>query len=458
MFATPEFKVGALVIIISGLIGFMSLKVAEGPGVFSGSNDYWFELDSASGLVKNSAVKVAGIKVGTIKEIELVNGKARVHVLLEGDVPITTSGQVEIRADGILGDKHVEIISGNASDPPLKSGSQIVTAGQKGSLDSIMKKIGDVADNLSEVAKTFKEASQGDGDNTTPIGRIVLNIEKLTKDLADISGKNKGKINDIVEQINDITKTLDDVINSSDPEKGFRASWDKLDSSLKNIEQITNKINSGEGTIGRLVNDEETVEGINQAIENVNDFLGGAGEMQTSIDYHSEFMARSSESKSYLSVVIQPGLDRYYELGLVDDAKGLTRIVETETSVGGGPAVKTREVRHRRSSLKFTALFAKNFYDFTVKGGIMESAGGVGVDYYLFNRRLRFSLEAFNPRNLYLRTFVKYNFIRGFYLVGGLDDLIAKGDDPARESSGFIGAGIFITNDDLKMLASKVAF
>ena len=105
--------------------------------------------------------------------------------------------------------------------------------------------------------------------------------------------------------------------------------------------------------------------------------------------------------------------------------------------------------------VKFTALFAKNFHDFTIKGGIMESRAGIGVDYSLLNQDLRLSVEAFDFKDLYIRSFVRYNVFSGIYVTAGGDNLAsARGAKP----SAFLGAGLFLTNDDLKVLASKVSF
>ncbi|MEZ4873814.1 MAG: hypothetical protein R2827_16555 [Bdellovibrionales bacterium] len=67
-----------------------------------------------------------------------------------------------------------------------------------------------------------------------------------------------------------------------------------MDSAITNINEVTYKINNGDGTIGRLVNDEETIDKLHGAIDNVNEFLGGAQEMQTAIDYHAEYLSTSS--------------------------------------------------------------------------------------------------------------------------------------------------------------------
>ena len=286
------------------------------------------------------------------------------------------------------------------------------------------------------------------------MGRIVLNIEKLTGDIAQITGENKSKITETIEHTRSLMKQLDGFVSDDSPE-GFKAGWEKavaslhrIDSVLKNMEDITGKINRGEGTIGKLVNDEETVERLNEAIGSVNDFVGGAGNMETSVDFHSEFLTDASLTKSYLNIKIQPGLDRYYLLGVVDDPRGVreqTTLVQT-----GNPAQDYERTETFKNKLKFNAIFAKNFYDFTVRGGMMESAGGLGFDYSMFSRKLQFSVDAFDFDDLMLRAYLKFNIFKGIYMVGGGDHLA----DPDLRSP-FIGAGIFITNDDLKLLATK---
>jgi phospholipid/cholesterol/gamma-HCH transport system substrate-binding protein len=448
LFQTPEFKVGVLVVIVSGLIGVMSIKVAEGPGMFSGERTYWIEIPDAGGLVKNSAVKMAGIKVGVIKDIVLKDGRARVLVSIEDDARITKSTKAELKSDGILGDKHVELTPGAADEERLEDDTQIKEIVEGGNLGDVMKEVGKISKSLNELATTLNKATQGDGDDTSPVGRIVLNIEKLSKDLADISGSNKEKINEIVARVHSLTKNLDTYVNDQ--------TLARVDQAIKNIEEITDKVNRGEGTLGRLINDEETVEELNSAISSVNKFLGGADKMETSFDFHSEYLTGVDLTKTFVGVKIQPGLDRYYELAVIDDPRGVVKSINTKSGPADQPPTSdTDTTTTYKNKVKFTALFAKNFYDFTVKGGLIENSGGIGLDYFLLNRDLRISAEFFDFDDLYIRAFVRYNFMRGVYVMAGGDNLAEANDDVA---SAFFGAGIFITNDDLKMLASKVSF
>ncbi len=445
-FNSPEIKVGLLVVGVSSLIGAMAMKVSEGPGLLTGSKSHYFKADSAGGLVRGSGVKMAGIKVGVIDDIILEDGKAKIVVALEGDTKLTQSARVELKADGILGDKHVELVPGSPDDPELEDGKELPLMHGKGGLDDVMSDVSKVAKSLNELLETFKVAVR-EGDDSTTVGRIIKNLESISADVRGMTGDNKEKIAEIVEHIRNVSRNIDTYVNEE--------SLARVDRSLRNIEDITAKLSRGEGTLGRLINDEETVEELNSAISNVNKFLGGADKLEMSVDFHSEYLTASDQTKSFLGVKIQPGLDRYYELQLIDDPEGVSRTSYTESSTNGGATNTYEETTTYRNKLKLTALFAKNFWDFTIKGGLIENSGGVGVDYHLLKGSLRFSVEFFDFRDAQLRAFVRYSLFKGVYLTAGGDNLLDNGSD---ESSGFVGAGIFITNDDLKMFASKLSF
>lgn len=449
-----EFKVGAMVLLVSALIAYMSMQVSEDPTFFGRSNEAWFLIPDAGGLVKNSSVKTAGITVGTIKDIRLQDGQARVDLSLKSDVILYSSAAIEIRTQGILGDKYININPGSPSDPPLGRGAQILNIKDRGSLDSVVTKISDLGGSLQETAQILREAVAQDGSRQHVLGRIVLNIEKLTGDLADITTANREKVSDIVDDLHKVTATLDQVLNDPSNE-GFKAQWKRaltrIDSTLANVDEITGKINRGEGTIGKLVNDDETAEELNTAISGVNNLLDTAGKLQTGLEFQSYYLDSQGFAKTTVNVKIQPGLDRYYLVGVVDDPVGVAEGIDTTTTVGG-TTTTVNEQRVYRNQFKFNAQFAKTFYNFTVRGGIIENSGGVGFDYHLFRERLRLTLEAYQFSSLNLRAQAQYNVYKGIYVVGGASDMLNRND----RYSGYLGAGLFLTNDDLKLLVGSL--
>lgn len=466
---SPEFKVGLLVVVVGSLIAFMSMQVSEDPSYLGRSKKAWFLLKNAGGLVKNSAIRTAGIPVGTIHDITLQDGLARIDITVKSDTHLTVSAVVEVQAQGILGDKHIEINPGVPTDPPLPDGAQILNVKDKGSLDNLVGEVSEISSSLKSVSEALKESITEDGTRKHIMGRIVSNIEKLTGDIAEMTGDNKEKIGEIVDQVHDVTTTLSDLVND-EGEDGFKKSWKKavaslarLDSVMKNVDEISGKINRGEGTIGKLVNDESTVEGLNNTLEGINGMLEGANKIQTGFDFHAEYLGGDvGKTKSTVGVRIQPGLDRFYYLGIIDDPTGVTEREANHATVNG-TVTDSEQTKTFYNKTKFTLLFGKNYYDLTLRAGMIENQGGFGVDYYFFHRKLRTSLEAFDFGETNVRIQAQYNLVHGVYILGGWNDLLKKStvtdpSDPTQKrsaSTGYLGAGIFITNDDLKLLLSS---
>jgi len=451
-----EFKVGALVVAISGLIAFMSMQVSDDPSYMGRSRKAWFLLPNASGLIKGSAIKSAGIPVGAIQEIQLQDGQARIDITIQASLPLTRSAQVELRSNGILGDKHIEIFPGVLGDPELESDGQILNVKDGGSMDDVLGQVGELATSLKDVAKNLQEAVSDDGTDKHILGRIVKNIEKLSGDLAQVTSENKEQIGEIVDQVHNITSTMDELVND-ESEKGFKKTWKnamvRIDSSLKNIDEITTKINNGEGTIGKLISDEQTAEDVSSAIEGISGLVDSASKVSTGIDFNSYYLNEVGAAKTAIGVTIQPGLDRYYYLGIITDPAGVVEITDTETSGTSGSSFIT-ETKTFHSRTKITALYGKNFFNWTLRGGLIEDKGGLGIDYRMFYDKLTASVEAFDFEKVQVRTYLNYKVFSGFYIMAGYNDAFNK----RNAQSVFAGAGLFLTNDDLKLLLTSSPF
>lgn len=455
LLSTPEFKVGLLVVVVSILIGVMSMKVSESPSFVTGTKRIWFEIENANGLIKKSPVNVAGIRVGIIEDIKLKDGKAIVEMVIRSDIVLTESSSIEIHANGILGDKQVEIIPGPMESPVLKSPKQKIQMVQdNASIDQLMGKIGKITESLSVIADNIRNATEGNKEK--PLGKIITNLESLTGNLSNLVHEKKSEVSNMIGHLQNITKTLDGLISDESSEgfqTRFQNSMASLERTLASVDEISNKIKTGEGTIGRLVNDEQTVEELNTAIAGVNQFIQAGSKLQTAFDYYSHYFTNGDGVRSYIGTRIQPGLDRFYEIAGVSSPEGvITRFTRTTTN-NGGPSNSVVEENNHQYKLRFTALFGKTFYNFSVKGGLIESRGGLGLEYNFYRNHFRLSVDAFDFDNPNLRTYLRYNFFKGLYVVGGQQYILQDGNN---SSASFIGAGLFLTNDDIKYALSRI--
>ncbi len=450
-----EFKVGLFVLSVALLIAYMSLKVSEGSLFSRGGYSAWFRLNNAGGLVKNSAVRVAGIPMGTIRDIKLQDGKARVEIAMNPEVEIYKSASILIKSSGILGDSHVELVPGSPTDALLPPGGQIMSIEDKGNLDNLIYRMGNLIGNLTEASQVMKEAFTGEGPDDHILSNIIQNTNEITSNLAEITSNEKAKISEITENLYNITSSLNEALNSKTSGGGFNVVWKKvltrLDVITKDLENVARKVNEGEGTVGKLISDEDTAEKVSRAIDGLKNLVDSASKIETSIDANTTYMSGIlSGTKTMIGLRVQPGLDRYYLLGVVSDPMG---VVSTNTYVSSGTTTENyTQTATNYQGYKFNIEFAKVFYTFTLRAGIIENYGGIGADYeVLSNKKLIFSFDMNNLSHLNLQPRVQINLWKGIYLVSGVYDALNRSE----RRSPYLGMGVFLTNDDLKMLLGR---
>ena len=425
---TANLKAGLFVLATVAAMVFMTTKLTQNRFAFAGVKRYYAHVRDATGLLTKSKVKMSGLDVGQVENIELIGKKARLTLVIGGEVSVRRNAHVAVKAIGFLGDKYVELTPGTDDQTAMEEGSYIEEGGASGSLEDLTGKVTKVVENLQEITDVLKESLRGDDeDGSTRLDRIAENIEDFSAGLAGLN------------RIGDLTEKLDEVAD--------------------NLRTITGKVAKGEGTIGKLLNDEETIDNVNKAVSGINKFLTKAEKLQLILDARSGALTRSGGAKTTVGLWLQPTYDKYYILGITSGPQGFVTRTHIETN-NGGSSNSTDSILQNRSAMTFNAQFAKLFGDFVVRAGIFENTGGAGVDYVgLMDKRIRLSTELYNfqPRiNPQLNVGLEIHAYKPFYLWTGGDDLLVGSPNLGRVRNYFVGAGVRFSDADIKTLVTAV--
>jgi phospholipid/cholesterol/gamma-HCH transport system substrate-binding protein len=225
-----------------------------------------------------------------------------------------------------------------------------------------------------------------------------------------------------------------------------------LESALKHIDSVSARIDKGEGTIGKLTKDETLINEDEGVVEDVGELVGGIGRVQTVVGLRADYNFLANTIKSYVELRLQPSLDKYYMIQLVNDPRGKTSIEQVNvqsTNPNDPPSWQETRVT-TTNSFRFSFQFAKRLGPFTGRFGIMESTGGLGLDLHLIDDHFELQQDLFgfgeqlNPR---WRITLGYEFINKLWLLGGVDDILS---DDHRDY--FIGLQLRFTDNDLKSI------
>ena len=491
--AGAEIKVGLFVLAGIIILTYMSVKV----GKFDFGKKKGYEIfayfDNASGLNIDVPVEIAGIEVGRVEDIGLERRKAKITMRIAPDTSIPSDSKAFIRTKGVLGDKFIQIIPGKPESPPIKDGERIVDTYTPTDIDQLINRIGEVALDVRKVSRSLGNVLGGKegedkmrqildnittstaslnriiGDNEKRISSLLINFSEFSKDIKDVSHANKEYINRIVIDIKETTTQLKEAVEAFSMiakkiERGEgtlgrlihdTTTIEDLNETLASLKRVSEKIDAGKGTIGKLINDEKMAEDLGETVTGIRDYFARMDAFRFDIDFHGEHLTRHSDTKYYLNLKIQPKADKYYLLGLVSDPAGVETVTDTTITETPGGTRTVHQVKRERDKLKFNAQIAKRYYDLVLRGGIIESTGGIGLDYYLFGDRFKLSLEAFDfniDREAHLKGAVDFTFFKYLYLTAGFDDFL----NDEGNSSFFIGAGLRFEDDDIKYLLTSV--
>ncbi|HKB70820.1 MAG TPA: MlaD family protein [Thermoanaerobaculia bacterium] len=470
-------KVGLFFLVALVLAGILIFKIEDLRLGKKSGKSVSIVFKDVSGLDNKATVRVAGVRVGKVTKIKLIEGRAYVQVELDSDVDLRQGASAAIGNLGLLGEKYLELIPGPIGAPPLPEDS-VLTGNQAVSFDQVTKLAHDIELDVKDITASLRNALGGpEGEQTTRA--IVDNIERITEELKVIVATNHENVDATLanfrEFSHEMTRLADRIdalvaansTNTTATISNIKEISDKLQHTADNLNAITDKVNTGKGTVGQLINSDETSRNLNDALVSVkegvgtlNKTLGRAAKIKIDLGVRAEYLSQPSKSKGYLTADIIPDEDHFYRLELATQPFGrrsLSTTNFTTTFPDGHQETTTIQKEKFDDANAVSALFGFNFGDLTLRAGLEESRGGGGIDYSLLHKRLRFSFDAWDfarqDYNAHMKIGGRWYFSPSIYATAGWDDFLNR---TKKADSLFFGAGVRWSDEDLKLLLGSV--
>lgn len=478
-------KVGIFAAIVLVVLAALILKI-EDIDIFAADGRRLDALfDSVAGLDDKAAVRVAGVRVGRVDGIGLEDRRARVTLLLEVPVSLAVGTRASIASVGLLGDKYVELIPGPSGGPPLPEGA-VVPGDVPVSLDQALARLNAVAENIEEITGSMT----GEGSGNNQIARLLSNLEAISADVRDLIAANREELTATVENFRATSATLAQelprladrmqqvlgqiggVVDENRAElkaslENVRQLTEGLKPAVDDLRTISNRLASGEGTIGKLLTSPEahdklvsTLTSIESGVSGLSETLGAAQKIQLDLGLEGYYLPTIEESQAGVQIDIRTRSQWLYRVGIADTPFGKERKEFERTTVtkpDGTIEVTTIDTFKREDELSLSALLgARLGQRLALRTGLIESSFGVSAEYPLLEDKLLLSFEAFDfnredDLEPHLRLAGRWRLHPNLYLVGGYDDFLTGERD-----SYFLGGGVRWKDDDLKYLLGSV--
>lgn len=448
-----RFRVGIFTLVGLLLIAAITVFVNDKPYWWKKCNLVHINVNDATGLRMKSPVRSLGLQIGYIHSVRLAETHVRLGICLTAPVEVTDTTRAYIRPEGFLGDQFVEL-------KPVR-----YVGGQDSASSSWWEFLVPMAhaENVSEVPM---------GKSNENISVVVKKVDVLVEQLSDLATNLKGALDpaELKTTVRELNKTLANAAKTLSPESGLTSTAQrtlaKLEDSIEQLRQVMTRINQGEGSIGKVINDPVYADELKLALKNLNALLSKASGMRLVIDVGGAQLASYNGARGWLSVAIWPTRSRYYLLGAAVDPRGLITLSTTTTQVGGA-STTVRTTQIEESGILITAMLGVVLWDRLDFGiGLRFGDGAIRSAFRLGRRGDEEQIQLINEvyarqigtgagnsiaDRLYGLVFPsRSKYLKILYLTGGLDSF--KRNDGRVDY--FYGAGVSFDDNDIKLLFS----
>ena len=407
---TSETKVGALTlggaVILAGMISFLGAFK-----LFDGGYDLHVSYPSVNGLQVGSAVRYAGVPIGSVKSARVEPDQVVVTMRVNGDVKIPQEAEFSIGSDGVMGEKFVDV------RPPKKYSGVFVKPGSSltgqssGDINEFMANSGKVLEKVEGIADALnnvfgdKEVQKSMRDGFINAREISNNLNKFTKVMAESAKENQAEIKNMIAQFNQMSVRmnkamghLESLMEGADANgqtgRNVAVMAKNLAVTSKNLEDITQ-------TLADVARDPQTKEDLKATIHNARGVTERANKMLG--------MGDGMKVKTHVDVFhnVKGGNWRSNFGMQFDKEKKGTYGYLGASSIG--------------DDTKLDLYFGKRFHNLDVSTGAMQGKFGVGLGYNI-NDRFRIYSQLYDFSHSKLRLGGEYMLKDKLFLVGeGLD-------------------------------------
>lgn len=262
---SAQLKVGIFSLI--GIFLFFFL-IIWGKGLSFSRNTYslFISFPSAAGLLDGDPVTIRGVHKGRVEKIFLQENDVLVRIAINNSVKVYSDATAFIENLELMGGKKIELNPGNGNTL-LKENDMIIGENLGGIIEMapVIMKLGDnirgivskLDTTISAVNKALKNTERFD-----KLDRIIDNLEGSTKSLNDFMKDNKNNLSKIISNVNESSESLNEIF--TEKREKIAGSVDRLvdfsytlDSLTLSISRVVQKIEKGEGTLGKLIYDDD---------------------------------------------------------------------------------------------------------------------------------------------------------------------------------------------------------
>jgi len=278
---TIELRVG-VVVAIAAVILFLGIIWIKEYRFNVQRYKYSVLFPNVGALSVGDPVTVLGVKKGTVEKIILSGGDVLVTFDLTTDVKLKKDAEFTVMNIGLMGERFIDVSPGHSSE--LLDLSRPVVGFYDTGIPEVMGMAGEMLEEIRRLLAHL-EGIFGTQWSQESFKETIANLKKLSSDLVTLLDRNKDKLEKAATDLSSTSSDLKELVDKNKEKlqssvDNFASSSAKLDTITTNLsslsislKNLTQKIESGEGTFGKLVNDSTLYNDLRKTTNNLDELI-----------------------------------------------------------------------------------------------------------------------------------------------------------------------------------------
>lgn len=269
-----SYEIKTAILVLSGIVlfivGFSYLKSND---VFVSDRVFYAVYDDVEGVSNGTPVTISGFNVGSVQDIKFYKNTSKLLLKfrVENDFIFSKNSVAQIYETGLIGGKALSVIP-NYGEELAKNGDTLKSSIAPGLTELVNDKLSPLQEKIESMVVSAdsvllslnsvlnNEAKLEIQSSITNFSSTVADLKSSASTLDDMLNTNKNQINNIISNVNETSNEL----------SNLSIVVDNLTQSSNSIEKIVNEISNGDGSLNKLIFEDDLINSLDAASKNIN--------------------------------------------------------------------------------------------------------------------------------------------------------------------------------------------
>jgi phospholipid/cholesterol/gamma-HCH transport system substrate-binding protein len=277
-----EVSVG-LFVVVGILAVLVALFALTDPGTFRGRYHVFTVVQDAGGIRKGDPVQMKGVNIGRIRDFQIRREGVRVSMELESEYVVPADSRISIVSGGLLQSMVAEVIPGDS--PERVADGAVLPSTEATTLTQTAEQLTETATELGADADTVLLRAQQllSRQNIDAVGASTAQLQELLVALTGLASEQRQQLNALTSSLGRSAQGLEGAVGAvAQPELAraiartdsmslrLDAATASLAQASTSLASLVTRMESGEGTLGKLMRDDQLYNNLNAAVTDLN--------------------------------------------------------------------------------------------------------------------------------------------------------------------------------------------